>query len=59
MRVHRFPRAHERAMKVDYRVDSAARPVARLALTDGEIDAGATACKVEACVAMARAGFPK
>jgi hypothetical protein len=46
-------------MKVDYRVDSAARPVARLALTDGEIDAGATACKVEACVDVVRARFPK
>jgi hypothetical protein len=46
-------------MKVDYRVDSAARPVARRALTDGEIDAGASARKVKAFVAMVRAGFPK
>jgi hypothetical protein len=34
-------------------------PVSRLALTDGEIDSGATARKVEAFVDMVRAGLPK
>jgi hypothetical protein len=46
-------------MKVDCRVDLAARPVARLAPTDGEIDAGATARKVEAFVDIVRAELPK
>jgi len=59
MRVHRFPRAHERAMKVDCRVDFGARSVARGALTDGEIDAGAAGSKVEAFVEMVRAGLRK